>query len=93
MVRQFASGYRCTPVTLTYAATVTTNASLSNHFRITLTGALTLAAPTNPSDGQRVFWEFIQDATGSRLLTLNAAFVTGSIGVTLSTAANKRDSK
>lgn len=77
--------------TLTYASTVTTDVSTDDYFRITLTGALTLANPTNPSDGQKVTWELIQDATGSRLLTLGSAFDLGGFTVTLTTTANKRD--
>lgn len=81
------------PSTLTYAATVTTDASTNSHFRIILTGNLTLANPTNPTDGQKVTWELIQDATGSRTLTLGSAFALGSdlTAATLSTAAGKRD--
>ena len=78
---------------LTDAATIATDASLGNHFRVTLGGNRTLGAPTNPTDGQRCVWELIQDATGSRTITLNAIFALGTdiATVTLSTAANKRD--
>lgn len=81
------------PATLTYAATVTTDASQGTLFRITLTGNLTLANPTNPVDGQKIVWELVQDATGSRTLTLGSAFALGTdiSAVTLTTAANKRD--
>lgn len=81
------------PVTLTDAVTIATNAGLSNHFRVTLAGNRTLGNPTGMSDGEKVVWEIIQDATGSRTLTLGTAFALGSdiSSVTLSTAANKRD--
>lgn len=81
------------PATLAYAATVTTDASQGNLFRITLTGNLTLANPTNPVDGQKVVWELVQDATGSRTLTLGSAFALGTdiSAVTLTTTASKRD--
>jgi len=81
------------PVTLTDAATVATDASLGNHFRVTLAGNRTLGNPTNPTDGQRCVWELIQDATGSRTLTLGSAFALGSdiTAVTLTTTASKRD--
>ena len=72
--------------------TVTPDASASNNFRYTLTGNLTLAAPTSPSDGEVLNFRFKQDATGSRTLTLNAAFkfASGTAPV-LSTAANAVD--
>lgn len=81
------------PVTLTDAATIATDVSLSNHFRVILGGNRTLGAPSNPTDGQRVIWELIQDATGSRTITLDSAFGLGTdiATVTLSTTANKRD--
>jgi hypothetical protein len=80
-------------VTLTDAATITTDASLGNYFRVTLGGNRTLGAPTNLSDGQILTFELIQDATGSRTITLNAIFALGTTvgSVTLTTTALKRD--
>lgn len=85
------------PVTLVDAATIATDAALGNHFRVTLGGNRTLAAPTNPVDGQRALWEFIQDGAGGRTLALTTgtaggfAFGTDVTAMTLSTAAGKRD--
>jgi hypothetical protein len=81
------------PVTLTDAATIATNASLANHFRVTLGGNRMLGNPTNPTDGQKVVWELIQDATGSRTITLDTNFALGAdiSSVTLTTVASKRD--
>lgn len=81
------------PVALTDAATIATNAALGNHFRVTLGGNRTLGNPTNPTDGQRVIWELIQDATGSRTITLDTNFALGTTisAVTLTTTASKRD--
>jgi hypothetical protein len=81
------------PVALTDASTIATNASLGTHFRVTLGGNRTLGNPTNPTDGQKIVWELIQDATGSRTLTLDTNFALGAdiTAVTLSTAVNKRD--
>lgn len=63
------------PVALTDAATVATDASLGNHFRVTIAGNRTLGAPSNPTDGQRAIWEVT--ASGAiRTLTL----ATGSSG-------------
>jgi hypothetical protein len=80
-------------VTLTDAATIATNAALGSYFRVTLGGNRTLGDPTNPTDTQPVIWEFAQDGTGSRTLTLSSAFVFGAdlTVVTLTTTASKRD--
>jgi hypothetical protein len=79
--------------TLTDASTIATDASLANHYRVTLGGNRTLGNPTNAYDGARIVWEFIQDGTGSRLITLDTKFALGSdiVAITLSTGANKRD--
>lgn len=83
--------------TLTDAATVAIDASLGNHFRLLTTSGVgatrALGAPSNPTDGQKIFIEVIQDATGSRALTYNAIYLWGAdVTVpTLSTGANKRD--
>jgi hypothetical protein len=81
------------PVALTDAATIATDASLGTHFRVTLGGNRTLGNPTNPTDGQRCIWELIQDATGSRTITLGSNFALGTsiAAVTLTTTASKRD--
>ncbi|HSX42847.1 MAG TPA: hypothetical protein VLF59_02055 [Candidatus Saccharimonadales bacterium] len=81
------------PVALTDAATIATNASLGNYFRVTLGGNRTLGNPTSPTDGQKVIWELIQDSTGSRTITLDTNFALGTdiTAVTLTTTANKRD--
>jgi hypothetical protein len=57
------------PVALTDAATIATDASLSTYFRVAVAGDRTLAAPTNPTDGQRVLWE-ITASGADRTLTL-----------------------
>lgn len=85
--------YLLPPVTLTDAATIATDAGLGSHFRVTLAGNRTLGNPTNMLDGQRVVWELIQDATGTRTITLGTAFALGTdiAAVTLTTTASKRD--
>src|SRR5262249_12266085 len=82
-----------TPVTLTDAATIAVDASLGNRFRGTLGGNRTLGNPSNPSDGQQITFEIIQDGTGNRTITLDTkyAFGTDITSVLLSTTANKRD--
>jgi len=82
--------------TLTDAATIAVDASKGNHFRVTLAGNRTLGAPTNPTDGQRILFEVIQDATGARTLGYASgsggyAFGLGIPTPTLTTTASKRD--
>jgi len=75
-----------------YAATFNSNGLLADHFRVTLTGNVTLAKATGSFDGQRLSWEFVQDAGGTRTITLDSAYVTGSdFNVQLCTSASKRD--
>jgi hypothetical protein len=83
-------------VALTDATTIATDASLGNHFTVTLAGNRTLGVPTNPKNGQRAIWEFTQDATGSRTITLatgTGGFALGTdvAAVTLTTTASKAD--
>lgn len=83
-----------TVVALTDGATVTLDASLGRTFRVTLGGNRTLAI-TNPTDGQVIELEIIQDGTGSRTLTLPASVrfstTAPSSLYVLSTTAAKRD--
>lgn len=76
------------PITvLTYAASITPNAATGGPvWQVTLTGALTFVAPTNPVPGTRYRVYFIQDGTGSRLLTLSG-FKTAGGAPTLTTTA------
>jgi hypothetical protein len=82
-----------TPLVLSDASTVVTDASLSNHFRVILGGNRILGNPTNPTDGQKIVWELIQDNVGARVITYGGQFVFGSdiTSAVLSTAPNKRD--
>ena len=81
------------PVVLTDGVTINTDASLGNHFRVTLGGNRTLANPTGLIDGQRLTWEITQDAVGGRTLSLGSFFAFGSdiTGVVLSTTPSKTD--
>jgi hypothetical protein len=81
------------PFTLTAGATVATDASKGNLYRLTANQNFTLSNPTNMTDGQLVTWEIIQDATGSRVITLGTAFALGTdiASVVLTTTASKRD--
>jgi hypothetical protein len=72
--------------------TVTLDFAAGNNFALTLTGNITLAVPTNMKDGMQGVIYFIQDATGSRTLTLNASIRKPSgAAPTLSTAASSID--
>lgn len=57
------------PVTVTYAATVSINAALGTHFRITATGNCQLLATTNATDGQVIVVQFLASG-GARTLSL-----------------------
>jgi hypothetical protein len=61
--------------TLTDGASISTDASAGKHFRVTVAGDRTLAAPTNATDGMHRIWE-ITASTADRSLTLT----TGSSG-------------
>jgi hypothetical protein len=83
-------------VALTDAATIAVDASQGNTFRVTLGGNRTMGVPTNPTNGQRIMFEIIQDGTGSRTITFSGgaggfSYGTDITGVTLTTTASKRD--
>ena len=73
--RRWPAVYAPRIVDLTYGATVSTDVSRGNHFRLLMTGNATLAAPSNPTDGQRCVWE-VTASGGARTLSLT----TGSAG-------------
>lgn len=79
-------------VALTDAATIATDAALSNHFSVTLGGNRTLANPTNMRDGGIYNWRIKQDGTGSRTLAYGSKFKwPGGTAPTLSTAGGRID--
>lgn len=84
-------GVKSRAVTLTDGATINLDCAAGSYHRVTLGGNRTLAAPTNPADGQLLTVEVIQDGTGSRTLSFNAAFVFGTITNALTATAAKRD--
>lgn len=77
--------------TLTDAATIAVDASLSNNFIVTLAGNRTLANPTNLADGMILNFYIKQDATGSRTLAYGSAYKFSGGLNTLSTTASARD--
>jgi hypothetical protein len=60
-------------VTLTDAATIATDASLGNEFRISSATDRTLGVPTNPTDGQCCRWRWANTDSSSRQLTLSTS--------------------
>lgn len=56
-----------------YAATVTVNCANGAHQHLTLTGPVTLAAPAGATDCRLALF-IIQDGTGGRLVTFDAAW-------------------
>ena len=75
--------------TLTDAASVAVDFNDANMFMVTLGGNRTLAAPSNATTGQVGSIYVIQDGTGSRTLSYNAAwrFPAGSVPVATTTAS------
>jgi len=69
------------PSALTYGATISVDASLSNTFTVTLTGATAqLNNPTNLVDGQTVVFRISQDSMGGRDLTFDTNYDFGAAG-------------
>ena len=89
----FTKAQTVTPVALTDAATIATDASLSNTFTVTLGGNRTLGNPTNLTNGCIYQWYFTQDGTGSRTLaTYGSKFkFPGDTVPSLTTTAGKTD--
>lgn len=65
----FTKAQGSAPHTYAYASPLTIDASLSNSYLITLTGALVLNAPTGLKAGYTYIIRLKQDATGGRALT------------------------
>jgi len=92
VVQTWTAAQRGAVTTLTDAATIAVNLSLSNNFVVTLGGNRALGNPTNAVAGQSGVITFVQDATGSRTITPAANYKTeGGAGIVLSTAASAED--
>ena len=88
----FTKSQTTAAVSLTSSSSITTNAALSNNFKLVLGVNATLANPTNMTDGMILNWRIKQDGTGSRTLAYGTKFKwVGGTAVTLSTAANAVD--
>ncbi|MEK0326827.1 MAG: hypothetical protein QQN63_14100, partial [Nitrosopumilus sp.] len=89
----FTKGQATTESVITYATTITPDASLSNAFRMVFgSGNTILDPPTNPKSGQVLTIQFKQDSEGSRTLTFGTT-IYGNVNddLVLSTGANKID--
>jgi hypothetical protein len=75
--------------TITYGTTITPDASLSNAFKCTLTGNVTVAKPTNGKSGQVISIRFIN--TNSRTLAFSNIYGSASDDLTFSTGATDQD--
>ena len=88
----FTKAQTVTPVALTDAATIASDAGMSNNFTVTLGGNRTMGNPTGLTNGVILNWKIKQDATGSRTLAYGSMFKwAGGTAPVLSTAANARD--
>lgn len=88
----FTKAQAVTPVALTDAASIATDASLSNTFTVTLGGNRTLANPTNMTNGAIYTWRVRQDGTGSRTLAYGSKFKwPGGAAPVLTTTASATD--
>jgi hypothetical protein len=70
---KLVSGY-VEEVALTDAATITWNAATQPVAKVTLGASRTMGLPANPVSGQFISLLIIQDGTGSRTITWNAAY-------------------
>lgn len=88
----FTKAQRGALSTLTDAATITPDFSLSNNYQVVLGGNRTLAVPTNLVAGQSGIIDIFQDTTGNRTLALAWGWSPpGGTAPSLSTAALTRD--
>lgn len=90
----WTAGQAVATVDLVDAATVDTDASLSNTFKLLMTAAVgstrELGNPTNMEDGQFLTWRVTQDGSGNRALTFGTKFKFSG-NSTLSTAGDAVD--
>ena len=78
--------------TLTDGSTITWNAETQDVAKVTLGGNRTLGAASSATTGQFISLLVIQDGTGSRTLTWNAAYeFAADTAPTLTTTASKGD--
>lgn len=64
---------------ISYAVSITPNASAASKFSTTLSGNTTLHKPTNLISGQTIEYRFKQDSTGGRSVTFDSDYEVGEI--------------
>ena len=72
--QQYTAQQNVTMSTLTWAATVNTNANLSNVFYLAITDSFTLANPTNMGSGAVYVWFLKQPAGGNKSIAFGSKF-------------------
>lgn len=78
--------------TVTFGSTTIINCQSGDSQILTLTGNITMGAPTNPADGQQVDLLVVQDGSGNRTITWNSIFLfEGGIPPVLSSAGGGVD--
>lgn len=88
----FTAAQRGAYTTLTDAAMIAIDMSLSNQFQVTLGGNRVLDAPTNVVAGQTGVIRVVQSASGSNTLSFNSIYkFSGGTAPTLTTTANAVD--
>ncbi len=70
-----------------FSSPYTPDATVAERTEMTLTGALTVNAPSNGASGQRLEFWWLQDATGGRVVTYNAAYKTTGAAAFVTTAS------
>jgi hypothetical protein len=67
------STFISTVIALTDAATIQTDVSLGNTFKVTIAANRSLGIPTNSVNGQKCIWIVRQDVSGGHSLSLNTS--------------------
>jgi hypothetical protein len=90
--QEYTRTHNFNATTLTDGATISWDLSQNQVCKVTLAGDRTIAAPTNAVEGATYILVLIQDATGSRKVTWNAAYkFSGGTAPTLTTTASRAD--
>lgn len=89
---EWRKGTYSTPTALVDGASIPSDWTSKNRFRVTIAGNRTLSNPSNPNDGQQAVYEIIQDGVGGRTLAFDTKFAFGSelASCVVSAVANKR---
>lgn len=91
-IQSYTKPQTIVPQNLTYSATIAIDASLTEIFKLSLTGNAAISNATNLIDGTTYLFWISQDATGSRTVTWGTNYDFGVLGTpTLTTTANKKD--